>query len=122
MEAYDRFRWAEDLFEYGDYRASARVLEQLLDDLESAPAGHPVDGVRELLARAYFHSAQLRKAETTARALLAEDPRNAYAALLLARTLERGSRRDEAGPARALAAALGAPVPSGTDGPTEEIK
>jgi Flp pilus assembly protein TadD len=65
--------------------------------------------VRLLLARAYYHSAQLGRAETAARAVLADDPTDDYAALLLARTLERSSRKDEAAGALRVATALGAP-------------
>lgn len=108
---YERFRWAEGQFEDRDYRGAARTLEALLADVERAPenVGHPVTEVRLLLARAYFHSAQLRRAEEAARALLADDPTEAYAAQLLARTLQRASRLDEARQAMKLAAALGAP-------------
>lgn len=115
MLDYERFRWAEDLFAHRDYIAAARVLEKLLEDVADQPdrVGHGMTGARELLARAYFHSAQLGRAEAAARALLHEDSTNAYAALLLARTLQRGSRHDEAERAFALAAALGAPVEEG---------
>jgi Flp pilus assembly protein TadD len=115
MELYDRFSWARDLFAHRDYRTAARVLEALLADAEAAASVNPdalphqFTDARLLLARAYYHSAQLRRAEATARAVLAEDPTDAYAALLLARTLERGSRHDEAAAAMNLAAALGAP-------------
>ena len=72
---------------------------------------HEHDGdlgaARELLARAYFHSAQLDRAAAAARDLLERDPAHGYAALLLARTLERASRSDEAAAARRYAAALG---------------
>jgi Tfp pilus assembly protein PilF len=59
---------------------------------------------RMLLARAYFHSAQLRKAEVALREVIARAPSDAYAYLLLGRTLERQSRHDEAaGPLRIAA-------------------
>lgn len=111
MSSYEQFRWAEDLFNHRDYIAAGRVLERLLRDEERSDAsdGHGLTAARELLARAYFHSAQLGRAETTARALLADDPANAYAALLLARVLQRRSRRAEAQSVLNLAAALGAP-------------
>lgn len=107
---YDRYRWAEDLFAHRDYRAAARVLETLLVDAAERPAevGHGLGEVRLLLARAYYHSAQLRRAEVTVRELLADHPTDEYAALLLARTLERGARHDEARAAFRVAAALGA--------------
>ena len=63
--------------------------------------------MRRLLARDYYHSAQLQRAEEQARAVLAAAPANAYAHLLLGRTLQRLGRHPEAtGPLR-LAAAMG---------------
>jgi Flp pilus assembly protein TadD len=117
MGFYERFRWAEGQFEDRDYRGAARTLEALLADIEREPeqAGHTVTDVRLLLARAYYHSAQLRHAEEAARALLADNPTEAYAALLLARTLQRANRPDEARQAMNLAAALGAPGTSWND-------
>lgn len=117
LDFYERFRWAEGQFEDRDYRGAARTLEALLADIERDPSqvGHPVTDVRLLLARAYYHSAQLRHAEETARALLADNPTEAYAALLLARTLQRASRHEEARQAMHLAAALGAPGTSWDD-------
>lgn len=117
MGFYERFRWAEGQFEDRDYRGAARTLEALLADIEREPdqVGHPVTDVRLLLARAYYHSAQLRHAEEAARALLADNPTEGYAALLLARTLQRANRPDEARQAMNLAAALGAPGTSWDD-------
>ena len=94
-----------------DYRTAARVLEELLSDVadEPRPVDHALTDARLLLARAYFHSARLGPAEEAARALLAENPTDAYAALLLARTLQRRSRDEEADSALKLATALGAP-------------
>ena len=107
---YDRYRWAEDRFAHRDYRGAARTLEALLDEAAERPddVGHGLAEARLLLARSYYHSAQLRRAEATARALLDDDPADSYAALLLARTLARGSRHDEARPLFRLAEALGA--------------
>jgi Flp pilus assembly protein TadD len=111
MELYDRFTWARDLFAHRDYRGAARVLETLLAEAgdASGSVAHGLTDARLLLARSYYHSAQLRRAEATARQVLDEDPTDSYAALLLARTLERGSRHEEAAAAMNLAAALGAP-------------
>ena len=50
-----------------------------------------------LLARSYYHSAQLGRAEAAARALVEADPTDVYAVLLLARTLQRRGRHAEAG-------------------------
>jgi len=105
LEAYDAWRWAVDLFDHRDYYAAATVLQHLVDT-------HPHDAglgeARELLARSYFHSAQLDRAASTARDLLERDPSDGYAALLLTRALERSSRREEAAAARRVAAGLGA--------------
>lgn len=107
MSTYDAYRWAEDLFGEKDYYRAAEILRHVVDtDEEAARLGE----VRELLARAYFHSAQTGRAADEARLLLELEPTNAYAALLLARSLERSSRHREADAARRLADALGAPA------------
>jgi cytochrome c-type biogenesis protein CcmH/NrfG len=61
----------------------------------------------ELLARAYFGSAQLARAERTLRRLVELTPTDAWARLALARTLERQSMVAEAQSQRRIAAALG---------------
>jgi hypothetical protein len=53
------------------------------------------------------HSAQLGRAERELRTIVAENPADAYAHLLLGRTLQRQSRHDEAGTHLRLAAAMG---------------
>ena len=107
MSTYDAFTWAQDHFEQQDYYRAAEILAHLVGtDADAAATGE----VRELLARAYYHSAQVGRAADAARALLDLEPTNAYAALLQARSLERGSRRVEADAARRLAVALGAPA------------
>lgn len=97
----DRWVRATFLFDLRDYITAARELEALAAD-EPATAA-----VRLLLARAYYHSAQLGRAEQTLRDLLADAPSDGYAHLLLGRTLQRGSRHDEATPHLRLAAAMG---------------
>ena len=62
----------------------------------------------ELLARAYFASAQLGRAEDVLTRLVALAPTNGWARRALARTLERLSRADEANPHHRVADALGA--------------
>ena len=105
LDAYDAWRWAVDLFEQRDYYAAAEVLRHLL---AIHPYAAELGEARELLARSYYHSAQLDRAVDAARDALAHEPTNAYAALLLARALERSSRIEEAAAARRLADALGA--------------
>ncbi len=95
------------------YVRAAHRLEKLLDvhhhAISPGSFQHGTTAARLLLARAYYHSAQLSRAETAARSVLASDPMESYAALLLGRTLERLGRHDEAEPALRLARALGAP-------------
>ncbi|MFN8045296.1 MAG: outer membrane protein assembly factor BamD [Dermatophilaceae bacterium] len=109
-EPYDIYRWAQQLFADRDHLAAIEALEHLLDRAPDSELG----AARELLTRAYYHSAQLDKAAASARELLAKDPDHGYAALLLYRSLVRGGRRDEAERARLWALALGMDV-SGRD-------
>lgn len=109
-----RYARAHGLFDAGEFGAAAAVLAELAaeigEDSATTTSGATTSdavAVRLLLARAYYHSAQLRRAEAEVRAVLAADPANAYAHLLLGRTLERLSRHAEArGPLR-LAEAMG---------------
>jgi cytochrome c-type biogenesis protein CcmH/NrfG len=105
LSAYDAYRWAVDLFEERDYYAAAEVLQHLVD---THPHESELGAARELLARSYFHSAQAGRAAETARDLLDRDPSNAYAALLLTRSLQRSARPEEAAAAQRVADALGA--------------
>jgi tetratricopeptide (TPR) repeat protein len=86
-ERYDR---GTLYFGMGKYIEAAHELEPVVD----AEPGHLA--ARLLLARAYFHSAQLRRAEAVLREVIACAPDEAYAYLMLGRTLERQSRHDEA--------------------------
>lgn len=97
----DRWERATYLFDAGDYIAAARELESLAAEEPATSA------VTLLLARAYYHSAQLRRAEQTLRDLVIDAPSEGYAHLLLGRTLQRRSRQDEATPHLRLAAAMG---------------
>ncbi len=100
------FARAHGLFDAGEFDTAASILAELASDLTDDTAD--ALAVRLLLARAYYHSAQLHRAEAQTRAVLAADPANAYAHLLLGRTLQRQSQHDEArGPLR-IAAAMGA--------------
>lgn len=106
---YDRYTLALEHFGRREHLRAAELLEGLLDEA-GTEVPHRVTDARLLLARAYYHSARLARAEETAREVLREDPTDAYAALLLARSLERQSRPEEADRARRLAEALGAPA------------
>lgn len=87
------------------YMSAASRLEWIV--AQPIDHRHGLGDVRELLARSYYHAAQLDLAERTARAVLSDEPTNGYVALLLARTLERQGRHEEAGAPAALARALG---------------
>ncbi|MFV0428269.1 MAG: tetratricopeptide repeat protein [Arachnia sp.] len=95
---------AAQAFERRDYGAAVGYLCDILEE-------HPGNAeARELLARAYYHRASLPHAEEQLRIILDRDPTDEYATLLLARTLERQSRHDEAaGVRRVLAALTGEP-------------
>ena len=102
MSAFDRYRLAQRLFSERRFTAAARELEHLIADQRAADeaASEATYGLGDaplLLARAYYHSAQLGRAETASRALVEADPTDVYAVLLLARTLQRRGRHAEAG-------------------------
>jgi hypothetical protein len=96
----ERWERAGMFFDAKDYAAAARVLSGLVEEVPEQ------SGPRLLLARAYYHSAQLRRAEAELRTLVERDPVEHYARLLLGRTLERQGRQEEADTQLRIAAAL----------------
>lgn len=96
-ERWDR---AGLFFDAKDYTTAARILEGLVDEVPELVAP------RLLLARAYYHSARLWRAETELRAVLERDPVESYAQLMLGRTLQRQGRDAEAAPYLRIAAAM----------------
>lgn len=103
-----RYNTAQALFEARDYRGAARLLVEVLDDAASdLDIRHGLAEARLLLARAYFHSAQLNAAEREARRLVDDDPTDGYAALLLGQTLKRAGRGEESAGWLRRAEALG---------------
>ncbi|MBE1531824.1 tetratricopeptide repeat protein [Actinomadura algeriensis] len=98
---YEDFQRARMFFDAKDYVTAARLLAPIVED---APRNR---SAVELLARAYFHSAQLRPAERTLRRLLDLDPSDGWAHEVLARTLERQNRPGDARVHHNLAAAMG---------------
>lgn len=94
------YRRATMFFEAGDPVGAARLLEPIL----AAEPSHA--DVRLLLARAYFHSAQLARAEEQLLVLVERDPADHYARFVLGRTLERQSRHREALPHLRIASAM----------------
>ena len=87
-------------FEMRDYAQATRLLEPLAAEQPRSVS------VRLLLARAYYHSAQLRRAEAEFRAVTELDPVEDYAWFGLGRALERQSRPAEAAPCFRVAAAM----------------
>ncbi|MEU1530152.1 tetratricopeptide repeat protein [Streptomyces fagopyri] len=106
MEYYDhgtaaeRWERARMFFDARDYAGAARVLVGLVEEVPEQV------GPRLLLARAYYHSAQLRRAETELRTLVELDPVEHYARLMLGRTLQRQGRQEEAEAHLRIASAL----------------
>ncbi|ROT34098.1 M48 family metallopeptidase [Micromonospora sp. HM5-17] len=90
MDLLAEYRRATMYFESGDPSAAVRILEPIV---EAAPEN---TAVRQLLARAYFQTAQLGRAEEQLRTLVNRDPSDHYAHHVLGRTLERVGRPVEA--------------------------
>lgn len=103
-----RYERAQLFFSARDYIVAAELLVSVVADVptELAP--------RLLLARAYFHSAQLNKAEAELRLIVERHPTEDYAHLMLGRTLQRLNRRPEAQRWLRLAEALGADISTAT--------
>ena len=104
-----RLALARVLFERSDFAAAATALAYLVveAEVEQDETLHGTADLRLLLARAYFRSAQLGRAERTLRQLVDEAPDDGYAHLLLGRTLQRQARHDDARRHLALAEVLG---------------
>lgn len=107
MSMAERYTQARGLFEHGEYQAAADSLRALVDESALEPPIHGTTELRVLLGRAYFHSAQLGRAETVLRAVLVDHPDDAYANLVLGRTLQRLGRAADARPHLAMAELLG---------------
>ena len=91
-ELIEEYRRAILFFEAGDPIEASRILGPVV---EAEPGNAEA---RLVLARSYFASAQLRRAEEQLRILVERDPSDHYACHLLGRTLERQSRPAEALP------------------------
>ena len=102
---HDRWVRAQALFEERAYREAIVLLRQLIDEPEGF--GHALTEAQLLLARSYYHSALLDPAIEAARDVLASDPHEPYAHLLIGRSLQRQSRPVEAAPHLRLAQLLG---------------
>lgn len=98
--AAERWERAHAFFDARDYAGAARVLVGLVDEVPEQT------GPRLLLARSYYHSAQLRRAEGELRVIVERDPVEHYARLMLGRTLQRQGRHEEAEQHLRVASAL----------------
>ncbi|EIF00457.1 tetratricopeptide repeat protein [Saccharomonospora glauca] len=101
------FRRAEELVRRRPLEA-LKVLQPLLDSDADKPS------VQLLAGRAYFHSAQLRRAERALNRVLELDPSDHYARFVLGRTLQRLGRMVEALAQLRMATAMN-PVPEYQD-------
>ncbi|MEU5387316.1 tetratricopeptide repeat protein [Kitasatospora cineracea] len=103
--AGERWARAQLFFDSKAYADAALILTGLVDEVPEQV------GPRLLLARSYYHSAQLRRAEEQLREVIARDPVEHYAHLVLGRVLERQGRHTEAVPYLRLAAAFDGDFP-----------
>lgn len=103
----DDYEAARQRFEAGEYREAAVLFVDLVDRSALQPPLHGTTELRLYLARSYYHSAQLARAEEILRAMLVDNRDDHYALLLLGRTLQRQSRHEEARPHLAMAKLLG---------------
>ncbi|MFF7970161.1 tetratricopeptide repeat protein [Streptomyces sp. NPDC007905] len=101
----ERWERAQLFFDAKDYAGAARVLAGLVEEVPEQT------GPRLLLARAYYHSAQLQRAEAELRIVVERDPVEHYARLMLGRTLQRQARHDEAEQHLRIASALAGDFP-----------
>ncbi|WP_411104788.1 tetratricopeptide repeat protein [Streptomyces sp. cmx-4-9] len=101
----ERWERARLFFDAKEYATAARILAPLAGEAPEQLAP------RLLLARAYYHSAQLSRAETELRAILERWPVEDYAQLMLGRTLERSGRPAQARPYLRMAAAMAGEFP-----------
>jgi Flp pilus assembly protein TadD len=101
IDLHSEYLRADLYLAMGQPTEAARILAAVV---EAEPENQ---AALELLARAYFDSAQLHRAEEVLTRLVALAPTNGWARRALARTLERQSRADEASPHHRVADALG---------------
>ncbi|MGH3094433.1 MAG: tetratricopeptide repeat protein [Streptosporangiales bacterium] len=90
MYVIERVRLAETYLDQNAPLAALETLHPVEDELAGVTAGEL------LLARGYFGSAQLSRAEEAFRRVIELDPVDDYAHFALGRTLERQGRGSEA--------------------------
>lgn len=96
----ERVRLAEAYLDAGEALQAHDMLVEHRDELATSTAG------LLLLARVYYRTAQLGRAEETLRLLVEQAPADHYARFLLGRTLERAHRPAEAAAHYRVAAAM----------------
>ena len=102
IDLHSEFLRADLFLAMGQPTEAARILERVV-------AAEPEnEAALEMLARAYFGSAQLARSEEALTRLVELAPANGWARRALARTLERQSRGAEAVVHHRMADALGA--------------
>jgi Flp pilus assembly protein TadD len=102
IDLHSEYLRADLFLAMGQPTEAARILTRVV-------AAEPDNSAAvELLARAYFGSAQLGRAEEALTRLVELAPTNGWARRALGRTLERQSRHDEAVAHHRVADALGA--------------
>jgi Flp pilus assembly protein TadD len=102
IDLHSEYLRADLFFAMGQPVEAAKVLEPVV---AAEPANQ---AALELLARSYFGSAQLGRAETALTQLVEAAPSNGWARRALARTLERQGRAADATVHHRVADALGA--------------
>jgi Flp pilus assembly protein TadD len=102
IDLHSEYLRADLFLAMGQPASAARVLERVVG---AEPAN---EAALELLARSYFGSAQLGRAEETLARLVDLAPANGWARRALARTLERLSQKERAAVHHRMADALGA--------------
>ncbi|UJW35063.1 tetratricopeptide repeat protein [Saccharothrix sp. AJ9571] len=111
-DRFTAFRKAEDLVSARRPLEALKLLQPVLEAEPDKPS------VQLLAGRAYFLSAQLRRAEAALRRVLELDPTDHYARFVLGRTLQRMDRLAEALGQMRMANAM-YPVPDYQDGVSE---
>ncbi|TYP84758.1 tetratricopeptide repeat protein [Blastococcus xanthinilyticus] len=102
LDLHSEFLRADLFLNMGQPAEAARIMRPVV---EAEPHN---EAALELLARAYYGSAQLAPAEESLARLVDRAPSNGWARRALARTLERQSRGSEAVVHHRMADALGA--------------
>lgn len=100
MDLMRRYTLAQTYLEDGAPLAALQTVRPVEDELSACAAG------RLLIARAYYHSAQLTRAEHAYARIVELDPTDDYARFSLGRSLERQNRLEEAAAHYRIAVAL----------------